>query len=212
MKYADISSSPVREPVQTRSREKKLRIVQCAREMINEEGYDTITTNTIARRAGVSIGTLYSYFRNKKDVLMEVVAAFNDDIYTHFQSGIRENTEDAQTLEETIDAVLLALWHAHIHEQRLHNEIVILSLRDPQVDEAFSANEERLFKKIRELMIRFNDRIDVGNPTAAMFVLKYAVDGVINRLLECENRMDIEAVLREMSVMVLKYLAKTPRS
>lgn len=204
-------SSPVREPVQARSKEKKLRIVQSARELINEQGYGAITTSSIAQRADVSIGTLYAYFSDKKDILMEVVAAFNEDINTHFQSGIRENTADDFSLEEIIDAVLRALWHAHIHEKRLHNEIVILSMRDPDVDAAFTANDERLYEKIRELLIRFNNRIEVENPTAAMFVLKYAVDGVINRLLECEDRMDIEAVLREMSVMVLKYLAKAQR-
>jgi len=209
MKHGHDSSSPVREPVQARSREKKHRIVQCARELINEQGYDAITTNTIARRAGVSIGTLYAYFNNKKDILMEVVAAFNEDIYTHFQSGIRENTTSILSLEETIDAVLRALWHAHIHEKQLHNEIIILSLKDPEVEAAFTANDERLFERIRELLIRFNDRIEMEDPTAAMFVLKYAVDGVINRLLEIENGMAIDAVLRELSVMVLKYLAIT---
>ena len=211
MKRTESSPSPVREPVQARSREKKQSIVQSARELINEEGYDAITTNTIAQRAGVSIGTLYAYFSNKKDILMEVVAAFNEEIYTHFQSGIRENTAGTLSLEETIDAVLLALWHTHIHEKRLHNEIVILALRDPEIDAAFAANDERLFGQIRELLVRFNDRIEVGNSTAAMFVLKYAVNGVLNRLLECEDRMEIEAALRETSVMVLKYLLKTER-
>ena len=142
---------------------------------------------------------------------MEVVTAFGDDIYTHFQSGIMNGTTDTFTLEETIDNVLQALWDAHIHEQRLHNELVILSMRDPEIDKAFSANEERLYEKIRELMIRFNDRIEVENPTAAMFVLKNTVDGIINRLLECEDSIDIEAVFKEISVMILKYLVKTPK-
>ncbi|MBN1880763.1 MAG: TetR/AcrR family transcriptional regulator [Deltaproteobacteria bacterium] len=211
MKRSHDSSGAIREPVQARSREKKTRIVQSARELINKKGYDAITTSSIAQRAGVSIGTLYAYFSDKKDILMEVVAAFNDDIYNHFQSGISENTADNLSLEETIDAVLHALWHAHIHEKRLHNEIVILSMRDPEVDAAFSANEKRLYETIRELLIRFNDRIEVNNPAAAMFVLKFAVDGVLNRLLDCENKMDVEAVLREMSSMILKYLIKTPK-
>lgn len=212
MKRSHDSSGTIRDPVQARSKEKKRRIVQSARELIHERGYDAITTSGIARRAGVSIGTLYAYFSDKKDILMEVVAAFNDDLNTHFQSGIQENTADNLSLEETIDTVLHALWHAHIHEKRLHNEIVILSMRDPEVDAAFSANEERLYETIRELLIRFNDRIEVNNPAAAIFILKFSVDGVLNRLLECEDKMDIDVVLREMSVMILKYLAKTTRN
>ena len=85
----------------------------------------------------------------------------------------------------------------------------ILQKTDPEIEAAFTANDERLFERIRELLIRFNDRIEMENPTAAMFVLKYAVDGVINRLLEIEDGMEIHAVLQELSVMVLKYLAKT---
>lgn len=199
----------VRKPVQRRSKEKKARIVQSARALFNEVEYVAVTTNAIAERAGVSIGTLYSYFRNKHDILLEVVEAFNEDIYDRFVSGLRENMTDTNTLEETIDAVLLVLWNAHIHEKILHNEIVMLSFKDKKIESSFSANERRLLEKIGEILNRYSDEIDVASPNESMFVLKHAVNGVLDQLLKQNPSYDTNKVLKELGTMVHKYLKKS---
>ena len=38
-----------------------------------ESGYDETTTAIIAKRAGIAVGTLYGYFQNKSEILVEVV-------------------------------------------------------------------------------------------------------------------------------------------
>ena len=43
-----------------------------AREILEKDGPNALTTNNIAIRAGVSIGSLYQYFANKEEILEEV--------------------------------------------------------------------------------------------------------------------------------------------
>ena len=54
-----------RTPSQKRSIAKKNAVVATAKEMFLEKGYVAVNTNEIAKQAGVSVGTLYSYFKDK---------------------------------------------------------------------------------------------------------------------------------------------------
>lgn len=64
--------SPRRRPVQQRSREKYSRILQAAREVLVENGFESFTFDDVARRAAVPIGTLYHYFANKYVLICEL--------------------------------------------------------------------------------------------------------------------------------------------
>jgi AcrR family transcriptional regulator len=57
--------------------ERQRRLKESAKAEFRERGYDEVTTRQIARRAGVSIGTLFVYARDKRDLLFLV---FNDEL------------------------------------------------------------------------------------------------------------------------------------
>src|ERR1041385_1210250 len=52
---------------------KRRQIIEGARAVFLAQGFDAASMNDIARRAGVSKGTLYVYFRNKEE-LFEAIA------------------------------------------------------------------------------------------------------------------------------------------
>ena len=56
---------PRKPPIQRRSRQTVEELLQAAAQVFEELGYAAATTNRIADRAGVSIGTLYQYFPNR---------------------------------------------------------------------------------------------------------------------------------------------------
>lgn len=64
-----------KEAAQRRSRKTVDVILQAAAHVFSTRGYARCTTNHIAERAGVSIGSLYQYFPNKDAILMKLVEA-----------------------------------------------------------------------------------------------------------------------------------------
>jgi AcrR family transcriptional regulator len=62
-----------RSPRQTRSRATWEAILEAAAQILERHGAAALTTNRIAERAGVSIGSLYQYFPNKHAVLAELI-------------------------------------------------------------------------------------------------------------------------------------------
>ncbi|MDM0117753.1 helix-turn-helix domain-containing protein [Variovorax sp. J22R133] len=57
--------------------DKRRRIMEAARALFIEHGYDAATTREIAQRADVSTGTVFVYARDKRDLLLQLV---NDDL------------------------------------------------------------------------------------------------------------------------------------
>ena len=69
MAHRDRTLSPRREPLQQRSLARAQQILQVSAELLEEVGLDTLTTILIARRSGISVGTLYHYYPNKHAIL-----------------------------------------------------------------------------------------------------------------------------------------------
>lgn len=62
-----------KQPRQARSRETVEAILQATTYILVRTGYDAMTTNQIADRAGVNIASLYQYFPNKQAIVVELM-------------------------------------------------------------------------------------------------------------------------------------------
>lgn len=65
--------NPRKQPLQSRSGETVNAIIEATARILESEGRDRLTTNHIAEKAGVSIGSLYQYFPNKEAILAELL-------------------------------------------------------------------------------------------------------------------------------------------
>jgi AcrR family transcriptional regulator len=54
--------------VQRRSAERLTRILDACADLLDEVGYDALSTRAVAQRAGVPIGSVYRFFGNKKQM------------------------------------------------------------------------------------------------------------------------------------------------
>ncbi|MFF7679162.1 TetR/AcrR family transcriptional regulator [Actinacidiphila glaucinigra] len=69
-----------RVPVQQRSAERFARILDAAAAILDEGGYEELSTREVAARAGVPIGSVYRFFSNKR-AMADALARRNLDTY-----------------------------------------------------------------------------------------------------------------------------------
>src|ERR1017187_3771063 len=69
-----------RDPAQERSRQTVDAIVEAAGRLLVEHGRLGVTTNAVAERAGVSIGSLYQYFPNKEAIFAALQERHRDQV------------------------------------------------------------------------------------------------------------------------------------
>lgn len=57
---------------QRRAAETRKRIISAAKELITEKGFENVFIEDIAKEAGVSTGSFYTYFKKKEDIVEEL--------------------------------------------------------------------------------------------------------------------------------------------
>lgn len=91
-------------PVQRRSAERLTRILDACADLLDEVGYEELSTRTVAVRAGVPIGSVYRFFGNKRQ-MVDALAQRNLERYTE---RVAERLKDAPKGDwrAAMDAVL----------------------------------------------------------------------------------------------------------
>ncbi|MFF4386494.1 TetR/AcrR family transcriptional regulator [Streptomyces sp. NPDC001552] len=93
-----------RAPIQQRSADRLARILDACAELLDETGYENLSTRVVAQRAGVPIGSVYRFFGNKRAMAI-ALAHRNLDRYV---DGIADRLTDlpATHWRPVVDAVL----------------------------------------------------------------------------------------------------------
>src|SRR2546430_16154018 len=76
----DKRTSPRKMPTQARSRARVANILKAAGALLGELGYDGLSTNLVAERADVPVGSIYQFFEGKDDIVAALVEQFQDRI------------------------------------------------------------------------------------------------------------------------------------
>jgi AcrR family transcriptional regulator len=111
-----------RTPRQTRAAETVAAIVEAAAQILESGGVAAFTTNAVAERAGVSIGTLYQYFGDKNAVLLALARQEMDAALTEIDHALQGEVDP--TLEGRIRAMVRTMIHAFRGRQRARKAVV----------------------------------------------------------------------------------------
>ena len=176
---ARIRTVPRKNPSQERSRATVDAIVDATARVLVRDGYDALSTNRVAREAGVSVGSLYQYFPGKEALVAAVMERHASRLQEHIAARMADAPPGA-TAEEVATELIRAMLGAQMAEPRLHRALVeqvprIGALR--RLHELFG-NYERLVEAWLE---QHAERIEVKDARLAAFVLVSAVEGLVNR-------------------------------
>ena len=161
-------------------------ILHAAREVFVAKGFHEATTHDVARAAGLSVGSIYTYFASKDDLIRECVLAANKAETDAVIQDVRFDGSVRNKLGRAIDG-----WYRY-------------TIEAPGVPaflaEAWAAASRKPL--IRDLVVRRRERI----VTVATIVLQQGVSGG-----ELAADLDVDATARALGALldgvVLEYIA-----
>lgn len=95
--------------------DKRRRILAAGRALFSGHGFDATTTRAIAERAGIGTGTLFLYFPEKRDLLLQL---FKDEIEPVHRAAVAA-LDPAMPLLEALVRVFRSLFDAYARDLRL---------------------------------------------------------------------------------------------
>lgn len=151
LRKQNLADTPVKEPGQPamlgqrerNKRDKLQRIKNAARELFVTRGFDDTTTREIALRAGVGMGTVFTYADNKRDLLFLIA---NEDLEQTTLKSEEEISPDASLM-----ANLMVVFGNHYRYFMQQPELSRLMLREMLFYD--SGQQSNRFKTTREKVI-----------------------------------------------------------
>lgn len=114
-------------------------ILEAAALVFAEGGYARATTNRIAERAGVSIGSLYQYFADKGEILARLLAEHQAEMRPLIEGAIADLEHSDQSLDTGLRAFLQRSLAVHRRNPRLMR---VLAEQAPALEAAGAASGE----------------------------------------------------------------------
>ena len=202
------SPKNIRQPVQARGREKKERIISAARSLINDYGLEAVTTNRIAKEAGVSVGTLYSYFEDKHHIFEAVAEEYHADLFAWAAKEVDKLSEKVGGLDEAVSGLVGIIQQIHAREPGIHKEAVIQALRDPTAKSHSPDLDKSFDQAAHDLLKRFEDEIEMDDPEAGDYLIGVVAEETIHHLLIYGSPVPEDRVFAQLSRMLTRYLSK----
>ena len=175
-----MSETEIREPIQKRSIETKDRIIEAGFELICTDGYYNTNTSKIAKKAGVSTGIVYQYFKDKKDILMSGLERYADDIFHPMLHISNINFE-----KNDISSLMKSMIKKYISNHKLsaiaHEEIVSMAHSDKDIANFFYEREIEMTKKISSSLTESGFKID--NIDEKVHIIMGLVDNLCHEIV-----------------------------
>ncbi|MFB8275692.1 TetR/AcrR family transcriptional regulator [Nocardia colli] len=193
---------PRRKPRQVRAELTRERILTAAAHVFAEHGYAAGTTNRIAERARISIGSLYQYFPNKDAILAEL-------LIQHIDRGRWTEGDEleltAGSLRATVRALVRDAIDNHSDDPRLLRIMIEEAPLSQELLDTVARHGKLRVGQVRELLARHPDVRVRDLDTAAELIL-FTVEMNTHKLMADPRGIAIEAVENELVDMVTRYL------
>jgi AcrR family transcriptional regulator len=124
---------PRKQPTQQRSRGTVEAILQAAAYILVKRGWQALTTNSVAERAGVNIASLYQFFPNKESILAELERRHVAETRASIVEVFARHQGDS--LEARVRTLVEAALAAHAVAPELHREFADRLPRERRGDE-----------------------------------------------------------------------------
>ena len=150
-----MSETEIREPIQKRSIETKDKIIEAGFDLICNDGYYKTNTSKIAKKAGVSTGIIYQYFKDKRDIFLAGLDKYADDIFYPML-----NMPNINFSKDDLPNIMKNMIKRYISNHKLsaiaHEEITAMTHSDKSVAYYFHKKEMEMTNKISNILIENN--------------------------------------------------------
>ncbi|MEM6291735.1 MAG: TetR/AcrR family transcriptional regulator [Myxococcota bacterium] len=195
---------PRRTPKRRSSQSIVTAILDAAGELLVDAGLSGMTTNAIAKRAGVSVGSLYQYFPNKQAVCAGIAGRVNTRLLEALQDALQRDAEPYERLDAAIAVICSSEIGSH-DVRRALLEYVPRSWEESRIGETEQALIELFAPLFAEIAPDLTPEDRVQRQQVVMFAVRGAVQGLMLHGMDLLGEARLRSWLRAMVVAAFDH-------
>lgn len=210
---ADVLDFSRKQPTQARAHHTVEAILRATAHILKTKGFGACSTNAVARKAGVSIGSLYQYFPSKEALVAALAEQHARRGYELLLESVREAAERPRSIEASVRHFIGAMVRLHTDDPELHRVLMeqLPAIRSGVVAMQRASNQSAAL--VRAWLEAHRSELRELDVEVATYVLVTSVEAVTHlRLVDRPPQLDTETLIDELSELVLRYLGLAPQS
>jgi AcrR family transcriptional regulator len=193
-----------RKPRQARSQERVKRILDVAEELFIAEGYMATTTNAIATRAQVPIGSLYQFFPDKSAILQALALRYGELL--HQQLLVIDDTKSTTLpLSAYVDRLIDTTNQFFAENPGYHAIFMEAQGTAPELEAIEEATDTQLIQDLAMSLAQRVPGLEPADYRAIAFVLVKAI-GTLLWLSLSQEKLFRQRLVIETKRFALSYL------
>jgi len=201
-----VQLKPRKTPLQARSKATVDAILAAAAQVLKRKGYAAATTDRIAERAGVSVGSLYQYFPNKDAILVALAERHIDTGFELVRALLTEALREPPPVDVLLRRFVVAMVALHENEPELHRVLFEEVPLPSSVRRGLRERENELAKEVGALL-HTHPEVRMREPRVTAYVLVHAVDALVhNFVLHPPEDIHSEGLIDDIVRMLERHL------
>ncbi|OQX63697.1 MAG: TetR family transcriptional regulator [Desulfococcus sp. 4484_241] len=201
----------VRIPRQQRSHQTREKIKRAALALFSSAGIHGTNSKEIAKKAGVSTGSFYSYFKNKKQLLLEILEDFLNQAYSVIWKDIGTYRVDALT-RENVRSIIENVFAAYDIAPGFLSQTHALRYSDPDINRVYERERSREVEQIMTLIKANRERLNIRDPYATAIIVHNAVEHVAHTAKFIGPQIDETRLIEALTDIIYSYFSRMPDS
>jgi AcrR family transcriptional regulator len=200
-------TNPRKSASQERSRATVDALVEATARILVREGFDKASTNRIAQKAGVSIGSLYQYFPTKEALVAAVIDRHNAALMQVARGTL--TAVAALPVGEAVRRLVAVAIDAHRLDPRLHRVLAEQIPRTGRLEKVAAFNRE-YYSMFKAYLEAHSDELRDIDPELAAYVCVTSIEALTHTAVLHRSEMlpdgGAQRLVDEATHLILRYL------
>lgn len=198
---------------QQRAHDTHRALLAAASDLFAARGFDETQTPDIARAAGVSVGTFYRYFADKRQAFLELMAQRTAMMFERVVSNLNVElfgpAQSPEARRSAVSRVIDVLFETTSENPALLRVFLAMSMRDPEAAQIREEFEERGRRAVESLLREVAPGDRIADARAAAEVIHIAAQEVALVTMACRGvkpHARADALRAALADMLYRYV------
>ena len=190
-----------------RGLETKRRILNAGFKLFSQKGLHGTNSREIAAVAGVSIGSFYTYYKNKRILFIDLMQRHCTRVMDALAAVPAKENLDKDP-RQVVHTMIRVIWNLHDSVYPLNQKALSLREIDPEIDQIIEEQERAIIQRLVSILKTAESRLRIRDMETAAWLLERIILEVMHQVSRSKAKDKNDRIVNELMDMISRYLIK----